>query len=247
MKKWFAYGVSFFSVYVVFLIATMPAAWVVSFVNLPKNSQVSELSGTVWQSYAKQIRIDDVEINNVSSELSFLSLLMFDPKVMLTFGGALVSGPEGKLTASQLLDQIKVTDLDISLAANQIAEKLNLSIPIEAHNFIDIHIDEFIVGKPICEQMLGSIKWNKASITALSEKVKLGALSADLSCEKGALTFVIAPKNDLGLTFTAYVRSMKKASGNGFLKPGANFPEKIKPILSFIGKADNQGRYRLNF
>ena len=247
MKKWFAYGAIFFSVYIVFLIATMPAAWVVSFVNLPKNSQVSELSGTVWQSNAKKISIDNVEINNVSSELSFLSLVMFDPKVMLTFGGALVSGPEGKLTASQLLDQIKVTDLDINIAANQIAEKLNLSIPIEAHNFIDIKIDEFIVGKPICEQMIGSIKWNKASITALSEKVELGALSADLSCEKGALAFVIAPKNDLGLTFTAYVRSMKKVSGNGFLKPGANFPEKIKPILSFIGKADKQGRYRLNF
>ncbi|MFT5296998.1 MAG: general secretion pathway protein N [Colwellia sp.] len=247
MKKWFAYGAIFFSVYLVFLITTMPAAWVVSFVNMPKNSQVSELSGTVWQSYAKQVRIDDIDIYNVSSELSFMSLLMFDPKVILNFGGALVSGPEGKLTASQLREQIKITDLDISLAANQIAEKLNLSIPVEAHNFIDIKIDEFIVGKPICEQMKGTIEWKKASVTALSEKVKLGALSADLACEKGALTFIMSPKNDLGLTFTAYLRSMKKATGNGFLKPGANFPEKIKPILPFIGKADNQGRYRLNF
>lgn len=247
MKKWFAYGAIFFSVYLVFLITTMPAAWVVSFINMPKNSQVSELSGTVWQSYAKQVRIDDIDIYNVSSELSFISLLMFDPKVMLSFGGALVSGPEGKLTASQLQEQIKITDLDISLAANQIAEKLNLSIPVEAHNFIDIKVDEFIVGKPICEQMKGTIEWKKASVTALSEKVKLGALSANLACEKGALTFIMSPKNDLGLTFTAYLRSMKKATGNGFLKPGANFPEKIKPILPFIGKADNQGRYRLNF
>jgi len=247
MKKWYAYGAIFFSTYLVFLIATIPASWVVSFVNLPKNSQVSELSGTVWQSYAKQVRIDGVEINNVNSELSFISLLMFDPTVMLSFGGALVSGPEGKLTASQLLEQIKLTDVDISLAANQIAQKLNLSIPIEAHDFIDLEIEEFIVGKPICEQMKGSVKWKKASVTALSEKVNLGALSADLACEKGALTFTISPKNDLGLTFTAYLSSMKKASGNGFLKPGANFPEKIKPILPFIGKVDNQGRYRLNF
>jgi len=247
MKKWYAYGAIFFSTYLVFLIATIPASWVVSFVNLPKNSQVSELSGTVWQSYAKQVRIDGVEINNVNSELSFISLLMFDPTVMLSFGGALVSGPEGKLTASQLLEQIKLTDVDISLAANQIAQKLNLSIPIEAHDFIDLEIEEFIVGKPICEQMKGSVKWKKASVTALSEKVNLGALSADLACEKGALTFTVSPKNDLGLTFTAYLSSMKKASGNGFLKPGANFPEKIKPILPFIGKVDNQGRYRLNF
>jgi general secretion pathway protein N len=247
MKKWFAYGTIFFSAYLVFLVATMPAAWVVSFINLPKNSQVSELSGTVWQSYAKQVRINDVEINNVSSELSFLSLLTLDPHVILTFGGALFSGPEGKLTVSQLLDQIKITDLDINLAANQIAEKLNLAIPIEAHNYIDIKVEEFIIGKPVCEQMKGSIKWNKASVTALSEKVKLGELSANLACEKGSLTLTVVPENDLGLTFTAYVRSMKKASGNGFLKPGANFPEKIKPILSFMGKADNQGRYRLNF
>jgi len=247
MKKWFAYGAIFLCTYLVFLIATMPATWVTSFINLPKNSQVSELSGSVWQSYAKQVRVDDVEINNVSSELSVLSLLTLDPKVNLSFGGALVSGPEGKLTVSQLFDQIKVTDLDISLAANQITEKLNLAIPIEGHNSIDVKVNEFIVGKPVCEQMSGSIKWQKASVTALSETVKLGALSAELACEKGALTITVAPKNDLGLTFTAYLRNMNKATGNGFLKPGANFPKEIKPILSFIGKADNQGRYRLNF
>jgi len=247
MKKWFAYGAIFFGTYLIFLIATMPATWVISFVNLPKNSQVSELSGSVWQSYAKQVRIDAVEINNVTSELSFLSLLTLDPKVMLSFGGALASGPEGKLTASQLLEQVKITDLEISLAANQITEKLNLLIPLEAHNLIDIEINEFIIGKPVCEQMSGSIKWQKASVTALSETVNLGALSADLACEKGALMITVAPKNNLGLTFTAYLRSMNKVSGNGFLKPGVDFPKEIKPILSFIGKADNQGRYRLNF
>ncbi|TWX55229.1 type II secretion system protein N [Colwellia hornerae] len=247
MKKWFAYGAMFFSLYFIFLIATMPAAWVVSFINLPKNSQVSELSGTVWQSYAKQVRIDDVDINNVSSELSFLSLLMLDPTIKLVFGGPLVSGPEGKLTASQLLKQIKITDVDITVAAHQISEKLNLAIPLQAHNLIELSVDEFMLGKPICQLMKGSIKWKKASITALSETVSLGALSAEVACEKGALTFIIAPENDLGLTFTAYLHHMTRASGSGHLKPSANFPEKLKPLLPFIGKADNQGRYRLNF
>jgi len=247
MKKWFAYGSVFFSLYLVFLIATIPATWLVSFINLPKNSQISELTGTVWQSNAKQLSIDDIQINNVTSELSLLSLLTLDPKTEVTFGGTLVSGPEGKLTISQMFEQVKITDLAINLATSQISEKLNLAIPVKAHNFVDIKIDEFILGKPVCEQMSGSVQWQKASITALSETVNLGSLSADLACEKGALTFTIAPKNDLGLTFTAHLRSMKKVSGNGFLKPGANFPEKIKPVLSFIGKPDNQGRYRLRF
>lgn len=247
MKKKFAYGAIFLSVYFVFLMATMPASWVVSFIKLPKNIQVSELSGTVWQTHAKQVRVADVEINDVNSELSLISLFMFDPQITLTFGGALVNGPEGKLVANQLLSQIKITDLNISVAANDIAEKLTLPIPIQAHNFLDIKINEFVIGKPICQLMAGSITWKKATVTALSEKVELGALSANLACEKGALTFTMSPKNDLGLTFTAYVRSMKKVSGNGFLKPGAKFPTKIKPVLPFIGNADNQGRYRLSF
>jgi len=247
MKKWFAYGSMFFGIYLVFLIATLPATWLVTFVKLPPNIQITELEGTVWKSNARQIGIAGTVINDVNSNFSLLSLLMFDPKVTLTFGGALVNGPEGELTASQLLNNIKISDVKISLPANNIAEKLSLPIPMEAHNFIDLSISEFVMGKPICQQLSGSILWKKAAVTALSEKVKLGRLSADLTCEKGALALVISPKNDLGLTFTTYVHSQSKASGNGFLKPGDKFPATIKPLLSFLGKADNQGRYRLGF
>ncbi|NQZ20821.1 MAG: type II secretion system protein N [Colwellia sp.] len=247
MKKWFAYGTVFFSVYLVFLIATLPVSWLVTYVKLPSNMQITELAGTVWESNAEYIEFSGTRINKVSSELSFFSLLMFDPTVSITFGGALMSGPEGKLTASQLFNDIKISELKISLPANNIAEKLSLPIPVEAHNFIDLTISEFVMGQPICQQLSGTLLWKKAAVTALSEKVKLGRLSADLSCEKGALALTVSPKNDLGLTFTTYVHNMKKASGNGFLKPSVKFPAAIRPLLSFLGKADNQGRYRLSF
>jgi len=247
MKKWFAYGAMFFSVYLVFLISTIPAAWLVTFVKLPSNIQVAEITGTAWKSHTAKISIGGTTINNVNSDLSFFSLLMLDPNITLTFGGALENGPEGELIASQLFNDIKVSDLKISLPANDIAERLLLPIPMEAHNFIDLTITEFVIGKPICQQLSGKLLWNKAAVTALSEKVKLGRLSAELTCEKGALALTVSPDNDLGLTFTTYVHNMSKASGNGFLKPGNKFPSAIIPLLSFLGKADNQGRYRLSF
>jgi len=247
MKKWSAYGAVFFSVYLVFLIATLPVSWLVTFVKLPNNIQVTELEGTVWQSSAEYVAVSGTKINKVKSELSVLSLLMFDPTITITFGGALMSGPEGQLTASQLFSDITISDMIISLPANDIAEKLILPIPMEAHNFIDLTINEFVMGKPICQQLSGTLLWKKSAVTALSEKVELGRLSADLSCEKGALALTVSPKNDLGLTFTTYVHNMRKASGNGFLKPSVNFPAAIRPLLSFLGKADNQGRYRLSF
>ncbi len=247
MKKWFAYGAVFFSVYLVFLIATLPVSWLVTYVKLPNNMKITELAGTAWESNAEYIEFNGTRINKVNSELSFFSLLMLDPTVTLTFGGALMSGPEGQLTASQLFNDIKISDMKISLPANHIAEKLILPIPMEAHNYIDLTISEFVMGKPICQQLTGTLLWKKAAVTALSEKVELGRLSADLSCEKGALALTVSPKNDLGLTFTTYVHNMKKASGNGFLKPSVKFPAAIRPLLSFLGKTDNQGRYRLSF
>jgi general secretion pathway protein N len=38
-----------------------------------------------------------------------------------------------------------------------------------------------------------------------------------------------------------------RVSGNGFLKPGAKFPPELINALPFLGRKDNQGRYRLFF
>ena len=247
MKKWFAYGAIFLLSYIVFLLATLPANFILTKVDLPKNIKVTGISGTVWDMSAKKVTYDKVRLQKVNVELSFWSLLTLDPELAIRFGDAVLPGPEGQLRVSSLLGDIVARDVDINVAADTIAQQLPMIVPMNAQNYVQLTMSEFQLGKPICQIAKGKVNWPKASITALDETVKLGKLSAKLSCDKGALVADIEPKNDLGLTFSAYVNGLGKVSGNGYLKPGAKFPEKIKPLLSFIGKADKQGRYRLSF
>ena len=98
----------------------------------------------------------------------------------------------------------------------------------------------------MCHEVQGNINWPKGKINAFNEDIRLGTLKARLGCEQGALTLTVDEKNDLGLSYTAYMRQVGKVTGNGYLTPGDKFPEKIKPALGFLGKPDNQGRYRLS-
>jgi len=252
MKKWFVYGAIFVGVYLGFVIANVPANWVVSKVKLPEQLAIENITGSIWNSSISQVSYlqknqASYSVSKITVGLNVPSLLFFNPSVDITFGDALIRGPEGSLTVSGFTDVLIVDNLDILLAANDIAQKLSLPMPVIAHNDIKISVPKFVVGKPLCQSLDGQISWEKASASALDERVDLGALSATLTCENGALALTVDPKNDLGLTFTTYVRDNSKVSGNGFLKPADRFPEQLKGLLPFLGNKDNQGRYRLGF
>jgi general secretion pathway protein N len=184
-------------------------------------------------------------INQAKSSLSVISVLMLDPKLDITFGDALINGPEGKLTLSGLLADITVENATVSLAANNVVAKLNLPIDVLAHEQLTVDINRFVIGAPICSELDGNVQWRNAAVTALDEKIKLGKLSAKLSCNKGELIAEVDPKNDLGLSYRAQIKQGGRFSGSGYLTPGKKFPEQLKSALSFIGKADKKGRYRL--
>jgi general secretion pathway protein N len=121
-----------------------------------------------------------------------------------------------------------------------------LPIPLIAGGNVNIKVTEFTLGKPICQRAIGNITWHKAGVTAFDQRIALGSIAAGISCQQGALALAIDPNNNLGLTFTAYVRS-RGVSGSGFLKPGEKFPSTLQSVLPFLGKVDSQGRYRLSF
>jgi len=250
MKKWFVYGALFVGVYLSFVIAKVPAQWVIGKVDLPKELMIENVTGSIWNSSITKMSYlqrnhAPYSINNINVSLSLSSLLLLNPSFDVTFGDALIKGPEGNLTVSGFSEHLALDNVEILLAANDIAQQLSLPMPVTAHNYIKISIPSFVVGKPLCQSLEGQISWQKASVSALDEKVKLGALKAMLGCENGALALTVDPKNNLGLSFTAYVRSNSQVSGNGFLAPTETFPDQLDGLLPFLGNKDNQGRYRL--
>ncbi|SEL57150.1 type II secretion system protein N (GspN) [Colwellia chukchiensis] len=245
MKKKFAYPAIFLLMYSIFVIALLPANWLLTQVKLPKNISISGLEGTIWRAKVDQVYIDGVVIERVHTALSLVSVLMLDPKFEVHFGDALVPGPEGQFAIKGLWSDITIEDGQVNLAANVVSSRLNLAIDVVAHEQLQLSLTRYVMGTPLCQTLQGSLHWQNAKITALDEQVALGDLAAVLSCQQGELVAEIEPNNNLGLSYRAQIKSLQHFSGSGYLTPGDKFPEPLKAALSFLGQADKQGRYRL--
>ena len=144
----------------------------------------------------------------------------------------------------------QINNATLFVNANDIAQQLPLAIPMTAKGNVELALTNAeidLTKNNQCIAATGTASWAKAGVVAFEQDVKLGKLNANIGCEKGALTVLISPKNDLGLTFTANLTLNGKASGNGFLKPGAKFPKELNNGLRFLGNKVRQGRYRLFF
>jgi general secretion pathway protein N len=251
MKKWFVFSVIFLSSYLLFLVASTPLLLVTNNIELPKNIQVSGVYGTIWQGEIDKITVNNVEVKDLSSTLSFWSLITFSPTIEVRFGDAISSGPEGKFTLTVSSDALTLSDATLFMAANEVASQLPLPIPVSAMGNVELTVDELSLNlndKITCQQASGQVSWLRSSVIALDNTIKLGNINADLSCEKGDLFAKVNPKNNLGLTFTAQLElASQQANGQGYIKPGSKFPEALKPAMAFIGRADQQGRYQLKF
>lgn len=244
IKKYSAIGAGFIALYLVFLISSAPANKLISQVPLPKGVSLQGISGSAFAGKAKSVTINKYTVNNIEWSVSLLSLLTFDPSVSINFGDRLAS-VSGSMDLSNLGPEILIENAHVTVDANEVVSQLNLPIDLNAGGQIELDVASFSIGKPICAVAEGVILWDNANVNAMEEDIDLGSLKASLACDKGALAITVDPSNDLGLELTAYVATMDRVSANGYLTPGAKFPNALKPVLGFIGKKDSQGRYTI--
>lgn len=247
MKKRAAIVATFISVYLFFVIAFLPVGFILNWVTLPSNVDIGVVKGSIWHSEISAIKVDSIQVNKVIADLGLFSLLTLDPEVSFRFGNERESGPSGQANVSELFSQVKLTNVSVKIAADTIAQAINKPIPMLAHGSVKVELQEFTVGKPLCYALNGIISWPDAAITALEELVELGAISATLTCEQGEIVAAITEGNSLGLSFTASIGDNFHLAGDGYLKPTNTMPSTLRQALPFLGRPDNQGRYRLRF
>jgi len=252
MKKYLLAGGLFLVFYSVFVIATLPVNVALSWLELPKGLSLTKASGTIWHAEITQVTLQkknqsNVEINKVTTNLSLASLFVLSPSIVIKFGGKSLDGPRGNLTLSGSLESPEISNANISLAANDIAKELTLPVDVSAFGMASLALDSYVLGKPLCATAKGLITWPKAALNAFEQTVELGTIKAKVGCEKGVVVINVDPKNNLGLSFTTYIRNQRNISGNGYITPGNKFPKKLNELLPFIGKPDNKGRYRIGF
>jgi len=251
MKKWFAFTAIFLSSYIVFLVANTPLSLVINNITYPKNIVLQGVSGSIWQGEIARVTIDNNAVEKVKTTVSFWSLFSLSPSIQVSFGDAMLSGPEGKLNLTVSSEQLTLTEVELFMSANDIVRQLPLPIPLSAQGNVELFLSEIVIvtGNQLsCSKAEGDVSWSRAGVVALEQNIKLGKFSVEISCDEGNLLAKVSPKNNLGLSFDGVLAlATQKVSGKGYLKPGAKFPSQLRSALSFLGRPDNQGRYLLRF
>ena len=230
--------------FLIFTVTLVPISLVMNSLPLPKKVAYQGLSGTIWQGDIKVIQVDKMLFENVHWQFDLSSLFHANLGFDVKFGNARDSNQlSGRGTVSSGLTGHQVRDFIFRMPASTVKPFLPLPVNVINGRLITT-IDIFQLGEPVCEQMSGEFVWLKAG-TDIDGPISFGTITSTLLCEDNYLVAKFDGENLLGLEGSAVVKSAKKYSFNGFVKPDVSLPAVVHQGVSFLGKMDNKGKYKI--
>lgn len=252
MKKTAFLIILFIISFIVFAVIKTPAAVAINLASgyLPKDLKLGQASGSVWQGRIMQLRYQGEQINNLNWDISGWALFTGQLTGNLKFGNvrdtADISG-RGDFNYGLFDQSVSLTDATLRLSVERAMDRLQLPLPVKAKGRVIVDLDEYKSGVPYCDALNGEIASPNIDVQGLSGWFSIGPLSGRLSCKSGDVAVLVDPDNRLGLEADAVLKANLDFKVAGFIKPDATLPKEVHDAAKFLGRADRDGRYPLNF
>lgn len=252
MKKIITLSAVFLISFIVFCIIKLPAAIALDLAkpHFPKQLEVGQAVGTVWQGQLMQVRFDGEQLNNVRWDIAGWALFTGNLNTNIKFGNARErTDISGYATVSYGLfnHTLKVTDGLVRSTVERAMQRVQLPLPVTAKGRVILELDEYTSGAPYCESLIGEIASPNIDVQGLNGWFNIGPLAGKLSCKSGDVAILIDPDNTLGLEADATLKANFDFSVAGYVKPDTSLPKDVHDAVKFLGRPDSQGRYPLNF
>ena len=232
------------ALFIVFVIAKLPAAQVIHRVDLPSGISVEGVAGTIWNGSARTVNYKGLPISDVKWQLSFLPLLWGSVSLdvdagndrradQISFAGEIQTGMTGDAKFSS-------DDFLLYLPTPQVLANVRLPIPVDPGGRFRVTIFELAFDKT-CQTLQGNGEWLNASVMGTQGRIPLGVFKADLNCDAGAILATVEEPNSLGLSLTARVADMRRISADGKFKVSADLPDEVHQAAAFFGQPDANG------
>ncbi|GGP51229.1 type II secretion system protein N [Shewanella saliphila] len=234
-------------VYIIFMIAYVPANWLVSIAPLPNNVLISGAEGTLWQGKAALVSVDKRQVEHVAWQLSPWGLFMGQANIDFSIGNRAtpVSG-KGNVTWSPAGVSGKNIRLDVPDSFLLAGAKLPFKTQINGD--VSLMVEVLEQGKPWCEQLKGKLFLNSTDVKNQFGIYPLGNIALGLSCIDGQLQLSTDETlNALGLTGTAILGEGNLVKVSAKIKPTDAQPQDLRKSLQFLGRQDSQGYYPINY
>nr|WP_210147281.1 type II secretion system protein N [Shewanella sp. WXL01] len=234
-------------IYVFFLVAYVPANWLVSIAPVPHNIKLSGVSGTLWQGQADMLKIDRRQIDQVSWQLNPWSLLLAQADLDVTIGTR-ATPVSGKANVTLSMSGIKAENLRFEAPSSFLLAGARLPFRTKVLGDLSVIVEKFEQGQPWCEQLTGKLFVNGVDVTNQFGAYPLGNMAFNLACVDGQVQLSAEDKgNDIGLAGTVTLVDQKRVQVAAKIKPTPNQPEDLTKALAFLGKQDSQGYYPINY
>jgi general secretion pathway protein N len=247
MKLVFKWGAICLTIYIVFLIAKLPAAQLISRVELPEELSIHAVSGTIWNGHAGTVTFEGIPVKNVNWELAFLPLLTGTVSADIKAGNIREVDDislEGHVALSS--SRIQGKDIQVFFPTSLVITSLPLPIPVDASGRFKIALQEVDYSEH-CEVLTGKGLWLKAKVQGTQDEIELGNFEANLKCENEDVVMTINEPNSFGLSAVARIPSSLDFTINGRFKPDPSLPDEVHQAAQFFGKKDSQGYYPVKF
>lgn len=234
-------------VFIVSLVAHMPAALVVKYLPLPPQLKISGVSGTIWQGSSSNVTWQRNSLGEVDWDVDVLPLLWANVESQVRFGRGSELGLRGKGLVGYTFGGPYAKNLIVSMPAEKLMSLANTNLPVTLGGQMELSVRHIDFADPQPESKVGTLVWNESFLGSPIGNLKLGPVIADLQYENNQWSLV-GKQNNAQLTseFSGQLNNRSGYSVKGWLKPGADFPTDLVNQLQWLGKPDNQGRFHFN-
>ena len=235
-------------VYLIALIAYMPAA-VVHWLPMPAGIYVEQVSGTLWQGRIGYAVVNHTAFHNVSWSLAPSQLITGQLGFSVTVPSK--NNPlAAQASGSASLSSIELTQLRATGELAPLMQLVNFNMPLKTEGQWRIALENYALndlsGAKLCSALKGNASGSNIRVLVNHRWETLGDFPLNLGCaQAGAVALSMAGENSLGLNFEGTV-SPSSIRVNGTVQPNPRTPEGLAKMLSYLGRPDNQGRYRFS-
>ena len=234
-------------IYIVFLVALVPAKVAVSLAAIPNNIKIANVSGSLWQGSASSVEVQGKTFDQVHWDINPWALFMGKVSADIVIGSK-ATPFHSKGHVSYSLSGLSISNLNLGTNADFILAGQRLPFRTKAGGELTLHIAQYSQGAPLCETMAGKVLLNHVNVNNQFGNFPLGELEFALGCEQGEITLTAQEANNqIGVSGKVNIGKDNRYKVAAKLKPTPKMPEKIRNNLHYLGKPDNKGYYSIKY
>ena len=234
--------------FVLFLVAKLPAQQLIARLTLPQQVQIAGVSGTIWHGHAEFVQYNGLQLNNVSWQLSWLPLFWGTANVELKAGNRRDTeqiAVHGNIAIS--MSTLSANELTIYAPAPLLLSRVALPVPVKAGGRVKVELAELSYHQEGCLALQGTGSWLNATMAGRSGDIEFGNFDAQLHCQQGPITITTEPQNSLNMQAIATIPHNGEIGVKGQFKVSDALPQEVHNQAQYIGDIDAEGNHHFAY